>query len=115
MARRKFPMARGCASALVGSMRSPAMDWRRRQSTCAPSGDLDLDLLGFCFFVLHQMHGEHAVLELGVDFGRTGVIRKQEAASESAVGALDAVIPSAFFLFLEFTFAHDRQCAFLHA
>ncbi len=40
------------------------------------SGDLDLDMLWFSSLILDQVHGEHAVFELGADLCRAGIIRE---------------------------------------
>jgi len=77
------------------------------------SGDLDLNLPGFGFLILDQMHAEQAVFELGADLGWTDSIREREAAAESAVGAHDSVIFFAGHLLLEFAFTGDGQRAFL--
>ena len=68
---------------------------------CVRSGDLDLDLLRLGLLGLGQMHGKHAVFELGGDLPGAGVIRERETASEAAVGAFDAVIFLAFLLLLK--------------
>src|SRR5947208_14413292 len=92
--------------------------WRKARAkppgpALRPSGDVDLDLLGFGFRVLGQVHREHAVFELGANLPWAGTIRKREAAPETTVGAFDAVILSAFLLLLESAFAHDGQRSFL--
>src|SRR5256884_1120661 len=92
--------------------------WRKARAkrpgpALRPSGDVDLDLLGFGFRVLGQVYCQHAVFELGANLPWAGIIRKREAAPETTVGAFDAVILSAFLLLLESAFAHDRQRAFL--
>src|SRR5881396_1966581 len=91
--------------------------WRKAEAkppgpALCPSGDVDLDLLGFGLRDLCQVHCEQAVFELGADLPWAGVIREREAAPETAVGALDAVILFVFLLLLEFAFAHDGQRAF---
>src|SRR6266850_2542241 len=94
--------------------------WFRRRGRAKPpaplhrSGDADLDLLRPGFLVLHQMHLQHTVFEVGGDFGRGGVIREREAAAKAAVSALDAVILLAVFFLLVFAVARDGERAGFH-
>src|SRR4029450_1314315 len=63
------------------------------------SGNFDFDLLRLGLLGLAQVHGQHAVFELGADLAGAVVIREREVAHKTAVGPFDAVILLAF-LFL---------------
>src|SRR5256885_3160079 len=63
--------------------------------------------------LLLEKKNEHAVFELGANFPWAGIIRKREAAAETAVCAFDAVILSTFLLLLVSAFDPDGQRALL--
>ena len=56
------------------------------------------DRFRFACWAFRQMHFEHAILELGRDLSRVGILRDCERAQECAIGALDPME----FLFLFF-------------
>jgi hypothetical protein len=50
---------------------------------------LHFDRFRFACWAFQQMHLEHAVLELGCDLSRVGILREGERAQECAIRALD--------------------------
>src|SRR5438552_1133631 len=73
---------------------------RRHDQHCA-SGHFDFDWFGLASFALGQMHFEHAILELSLHFVRLRHIGQRKAPHETAVPALDAVIPLVLLLFFK--------------
>src|ERR1017187_6667479 len=101
---------RPCTKATTGQEACPT-----RVPTLILRLDFDLDLPRLGGFLLGQRHGEHAILEVRRDVLRIEGIGHREAAYETAVAALDAVI--AFFgVFLaELALARNGQRLVLHA
>src|ERR1019366_8402 len=76
--------------------------------------DFDFDLPRLGSFLLGKRHAEHAILELGRDVFRVESIGHREAAHETAVAALDAVIPLLGLFLVELALARNLQRLVLH-
>src|SRR6266576_1859386 len=73
------------------------------------SSYLDFDLLRLGFFVLRQVHLEHALLERSLYFVCVRVLRQRESPAKTAVAALYAVIFCLLLFFFELALARDGK------